>query len=77
MTSSGGRLRLLWISHFVALFASPALAQTSIGIPAVLAPGVAPELVQGGFAGLEGPLSAADGTPVMATIREVIDHGSS
>jgi hypothetical protein len=65
MTSRRGRSRLLWMSKFavfVALFASPAFAQTSLGIPGVLAPGVAPELVQGGFAALEGPVSAADGT---------------
>jgi hypothetical protein len=67
MTSSRCRsyTRLLRISElavFVALFTSPALAQTSQGIPGVLAPGVAPELVQGGFAALEGPVSAADGT---------------
>jgi hypothetical protein len=65
MTSSRGRLTLLWVSQFavfVPLFTSPALAQTLPGIPGVLAPGVAPELVQGGFAGLEGPVSAADGT---------------
>jgi gluconolactonase len=64
MTSGRGRLRLLWMSQFAifALFASPALAQTLLGIPGVLAPGVAPELVQGGFVGLEGPVSAADGT---------------
>jgi sugar lactone lactonase YvrE len=65
MTSSRARSRLLWMSQFavfVGLFASPALAQTSLGIPGVLAPGVAPELVQSGLAALEGPVSAADGT---------------
>jgi gluconolactonase len=41
---------------------TPALAQTSLGIPGVLAPGVVPELVQGGFTALEGPVGAADGT---------------
>ena len=67
MTSSGSRLfagivRISRVTVFVALFTSPSLAQTSPGIPGVLAPGVAPELVQGGFTSIEGPVSAADGT---------------
>jgi gluconolactonase len=67
MTSSRSRsfagiLRISRLAVFVALFTSPALAQTSLGIPGVLAPGVAPELVQGGFTALEGPVGAADGT---------------
>jgi gluconolactonase len=65
MTSSRGRLKLLRMSQFavfVAVFTSPALAQTSPGIPGVLAPGVVPELVQGGLAALEGPVGAVDGT---------------
>src|SRR5215468_4141746 len=60
MTSS--RSRLFAGIVFVALFTSPSLAQTSPGIPGVLAPGVAPELVQGGFTSIEGPVGAADGT---------------
>ena len=67
MTSSRIRLfarivRISRVTVFVALFTSPSLAQTSPGIPGVLAPGVAPELVQDGFTSIEGPVSAADGT---------------
>ena len=67
MTSSRSRLfagivRISRVTVFVALFTSPSLAQTSPGIPGVLAPSVAPELVQGGFTSIEGPVSAADGT---------------
>src|SRR5947207_14145530 len=57
-----GILRISLLAVFVVLFISPALAQTSLGIPGVLAPSVAPELVQGGFTALEGPVGAADGT---------------
>src|SRR5262249_58919212 len=60
--SSAGSVRISRLAVFIALFTSPALAQTSPGIPGVLAPGVAPELVQGGFTALEGPVGAADGT---------------
>jgi hypothetical protein len=60
--SSARVLRISGLAVFVALFASPAPAQTLPGIPGVLAPGVAPELVQGGFTALEGPVGAADGT---------------
>src|SRR5262245_2083106 len=67
MTSSRNRfsaeiLRISGFTVLVALFTSPASAQTSQGIPGVLAPGVAPELVQGGFTAIEGPVAAADGT---------------
>jgi gluconolactonase len=54
--------RISRVTVFVALFTSPSLAQTSPGIPGVLAPGVSPELVQDGFTSIEGPVSAADGT---------------
>jgi hypothetical protein len=57
-----GTVRISRVTVFVALFTSPSLAQTSPGIPGVLAPGVAPELVQSGFTSIEGPVSAADGT---------------
>ena len=55
-------LRISRLAVFIALFTSPTLAQTLPGIPGVLAPGVAPELVQGGLKALEGPVAAADGT---------------
>jgi hypothetical protein len=60
--SSTGSVRISRLAVFFALFTSPALAQTPAGISGVLAPGVAPELVQGGFTALEGPVGAADGT---------------
>ena len=61
-SSSARVLRISRLAVFVALFTSPALAQTLPGIPGVLAPGVAPELVQGGLKALEGPVAAADGS---------------
>jgi gluconolactonase len=39
----------------------PLLAQTSAGIPGVVAPGVKPELVQEGFVFTEGPVGTYDG----------------
>jgi gluconolactonase len=60
--SSARVLRISRLAVLIALFTSPALAQTSPGIPGVLALGVLPELVQGGFTALEGPVGAADGT---------------
>jgi hypothetical protein len=59
---SAGILRFSRLPVLVVLLTSPALAQTSPGIPGVLAPGVLPELVQGGFTAREGPVGAADGT---------------
>jgi gluconolactonase len=41
--------------------ALPAMAQTSAGIPGVLAPGATPELVQENFKFTEGPLGTAEG----------------
>src|SRR5258708_16106963 len=60
MTSSQGRsyaklFRISRLAGFVAFFTSPTLAHTSPGVPRVLAPRGAPELVQGGVAGLERP----------------------
>jgi gluconolactonase len=59
----------LGIAGLVALFASPALAQTPAGIPGVLAPGVVSELVQEGFTFTEGPVGAADGSLYFSDIR--------
>ncbi|PWT87299.1 MAG: gluconolactonase [Proteobacteria bacterium] len=47
----------------------PALAQPADGIPNVLAPGVAPELVQEGFVFTEGPVGTADGGLYFSDIR--------
>jgi gluconolactonase len=55
-----------------ALFAvasMPALAQAPNGIPGVLAPGVAPDLVQEGFVFTEGPVGTADGSLYFSDIR--------
>jgi hypothetical protein len=46
-----------------------AVAQPSDGIPGVLAPGVAPELVQEGFVFTEGPVGTADGGLYFSDIR--------
>jgi gluconolactonase len=45
----------------MAIIALPVLAQSPAGIPGVLAPGAAPELVQEGFTFTEGPVGTADG----------------
>ena len=47
----------------------PAMAQSSGGIPGVLAPGVTPELVQEGFTFTEGPVGTADGGLYFSDIR--------
>jgi gluconolactonase len=59
----------LGVAGLIALFAAPALAQTPGGIPGVLAPGVASELVQEGFTFTEGPVGAADGGLYFSDIR--------
>src|SRR5262249_52804419 len=51
----------------IAALAGPAVAQT--GIPGVLAPGVAPELVQEGYVFTEGPVATADGGLYFSDIR--------
>jgi gluconolactonase len=53
----------------LALASVPALAQTPGGIPGVLAPGAAPELVQEGFVFTEGPVGTADGSLYFSDIR--------
>ena len=45
----------------LAVFTLPLRAQTSAGIPGVVAPGVKPELVQEGFIFTEGPVGTYDG----------------
>src|SRR4030088_967060 len=49
------------------VLSAPAIAQS--GIPGVLAPGVASELVQEGFVFTEGPLGAAEGSLYFSDIR--------
>ena len=49
--------------------AAPAMAQTSAGIPGLLAAGVTPELVQEGFVFTEGPVATADGGLYFSDIR--------
>ncbi len=49
------------IAAALLVVALPATAQTPAGIPGVLAPGAAPELVQEGFKFTEGPIGTADG----------------
>jgi gluconolactonase len=53
----------------IALIALPAAARAQGGIPGVLAPGVAAELVQEGFTFTEGPVGAADGGLYFSDIR--------
>jgi gluconolactonase len=51
------------------VLALPAMAQSPAGIPGVLAPGVAPELVHEGFVFTEGPVGTADGGLYFSDIR--------
>lgn len=53
----------------IAALAAPAMAQTSAGIPGVLAAGAVPELVQEGFVFTEGPVATADGGLYFSDIR--------
>jgi gluconolactonase len=53
----------------VLLLALPLLAQTPVGIPGIIAPGVEPELVQEGFVFTEGPVGTPDGGLYFSDIR--------
>jgi gluconolactonase len=66
---AGTRIHLPLGAAIVALFALPVLAQTPAGIPGVLAPGAAPELIQEGFTFTEGPVATADGGLFFSDIR--------
>jgi len=59
----GGELghSALGAAAIVAALAVPVLAQAPAGIPGVLAPGAAPELIQEGYTFTEGPVGTADG----------------
>jgi gluconolactonase len=57
------------LAAIITALAMPAMAQTSAGIPGVLAPGAAPELVQEGFVFTEGPVATADGGLYFSDIR--------
>jgi gluconolactonase len=62
----------------VAVVAVPAAAQTPVGIPGVLAPGAAPELVQEGFDLTEGPVATAGGlyfSDIRANRTYLLDPG--
>ncbi len=65
----GGIGAALGVAAFMFLFAAPALAQLSPGIPGVVAPGVETELVREGFTFTEGPLGTADGGLYFTDIR--------
>jgi hypothetical protein len=69
--------RTVTLGAAIALLAVPALAQTSSGIPGVLAPGVEPELVQEGFVFTEGPVGTADGGLYFSDIRPTRSISSS
>src|SRR5215467_9679124 len=60
------------VAAIIAWLAIPAPAQpvqSATGIPGVLAPGVAPELVQEGYVFTEGPVGTADGGLYFSDIR--------
>src|SRR5262249_51887557 len=59
----------LGAAALLAVAAAPALAQAPGGIPGVLAPGAAPELVQEGFVFTAGPVGTADGGLYFSHIR--------
>jgi gluconolactonase len=68
----GGEIRVyaaLGAAVIIAALALPVVAQTPAGIPGVLAPGVAPELVQEGYVFTEGPVATADGGLYFSDIR--------
>jgi len=68
----GGKIRAyaaLGVAVIIAALALPVAAQTPAGIPGVLAPGVAPELVQEGYVFTEGPVGTADGGLYFSDIR--------
>ena len=58
----------------LAMSTFPLLGQTPAGIAGVLAPGVAPELVQEGFIFTEGPVGTADGGLYFSDIRANRTH---
>jgi gluconolactonase len=55
-------------------FSFPGLAQTPAGIPGVLAPGAAPDLVQEGYGFTEGPLGTAEGGLYFSDIKANRTH---
>jgi len=59
----------LGAAAILAICALPVLAQAPAGIPGVLAPGAATELVQEGFVFTEGPVGTADGGLFFTDIR--------
>ena len=64
------RHRVIWaMVAAVAACVTPVFAQAPGGIPGVLAPGVAPQLVQEGFTFTEGPVGTADGGLYFSDIR--------
>ena len=54
---------------FLTMLTPPVLAQSSAGIAGIIAPGVAPELVQEGFVFTEGPVGTQDGGLYFSDIR--------
>ena len=52
----------------------PVLAQSPAGIAGIIAPGVAPELVQENFVFTEGPVGTADGGLYFSDIRANLTH---
>ena len=59
----------LAVAALLAIASLPAYAQSSDGIPGVMAPGVVPELMQEGFVFTEGPVGTADGALYFSDIR--------
>jgi hypothetical protein len=59
----------LAVAALLAIASLPAYAQSSDGIPGVMAPGVMPELMQEGFVFTEGPVGTADGALYFSDIR--------
>jgi gluconolactonase len=59
----------LAVAALLAIASLPAYAQSSDGIPGVMAPGVVPELMQEGFVFTEGPVGTADSALYFSDIR--------
>jgi gluconolactonase len=68
-TGSHSIRRIVAMAALIAAGAPPVLAQSSAGIPGVVAAGSQPALVQEGFTFTEGPLGTADGGLYFTDIR--------
>jgi gluconolactonase len=62
-------MRVAFATALLAGLVAPALAQSPVGIPGVVAPGIEPQLVHEGFKFTEGPVGTAEGALYFSDIR--------